>query len=410
MSIDTTRAAAAQDSLLRLLLPIIAGIFVAFLVIGIALPVIPLHVHLDLGLGAFVVGLVAGAQFAASLVSRFWAGHFADSRGAKRAMIVGLLIAAASGLLYLLSLQFVSTPRSSAAVLLLGRAVLGSAESCIVSGALVWCLALAGPKNTGRVMAWVGIAMFAAFAVGAPIGIALYNKFGFLAIALATTLVPLSTLLVILPRPAITPMPQTRQSLSTVVGAVWLPGLGLALSSVGFGAIMTFIVLLYDQRGWSNGWLALTSISIAFVTGRLLFGHLPDKIGGARIALVCVVIEAVGQMIIWLAPWPEMALIGAVLSGLGYSLVFPGFGVEAVRHTPPENRGLATGIYSAFLDLALGISNPALGLIASRAGINAVFLVSALVVVCSAAVATRLFIVRGRDVTFRAEAAQCTQE
>lgn len=410
MSIDTTRATAAQDSLLRLLLPIIAGIFVAFLVIGIALPVIPLHVHLDLGLGAFVVGLVAGAQFAASLVSRFWAGHFADSRGAKRAMIVGLLIAAASGLLYLLSLQFVSTPRVSAAVLLLGRAVLGSAESCIVSGALVWCLALAGPKNTGRVMAWVGIAMFAAFAVGAPIGIALYNKFGFVAIAFATTLIPIATLLVILPRSAITPMPQTRPSLSTVIGAVWLPGLGLALSSVGFGAIMTFIVLLYDQRGWSNGWLALTSVSVAFVTGRLLFGHLPDKIGGARIALVCVVIEAVGQMIIWLAPWPEMALIGAVLSGLGYSLVFPGFGVEAVRHIPPENRGLATGIYSAFLDLALGISNPALGLIASRAGINAVFLVSALVVVCSAAVATRLFIVRGRDVTFRAEAAQCTQE
>jgi hypothetical protein len=40
-------------------------------VIGLALPVLPLHVHKDLGLGTFVVGLVAGAQFAASLLSRF---------------------------------------------------------------------------------------------------------------------------------------------------------------------------------------------------------------------------------------------------------------------------------------------------------------------------------------------------
>ena len=42
----------------------------AFLVIGLALPVLPLHVHQGLGLGTFVVGLVAGSQFAASLVSR----------------------------------------------------------------------------------------------------------------------------------------------------------------------------------------------------------------------------------------------------------------------------------------------------------------------------------------------------
>jgi 4-carboxymuconolactone decarboxylase len=57
-------------------------VFTAYLVIGIAMPVLPLHVHQGLGLGTFVVGLVAGSQFGASLISRFWAGHVADSRGA----------------------------------------------------------------------------------------------------------------------------------------------------------------------------------------------------------------------------------------------------------------------------------------------------------------------------------------
>ena len=47
-------------------------VFIAFLVIGLAMPVLPLHVHQGLGLGTFVVGLVAGSQFAASLVSRVW--------------------------------------------------------------------------------------------------------------------------------------------------------------------------------------------------------------------------------------------------------------------------------------------------------------------------------------------------
>src|SRR6185312_5321650 len=80
------------------LLPIMGVVFVAFLVIGVAMPVLPLHVHHGLGFGTFMVGLVAGSQFAASLISRPWAGYFSDSRGAKRGVTVGLVAAAAAGL------------------------------------------------------------------------------------------------------------------------------------------------------------------------------------------------------------------------------------------------------------------------------------------------------------------------
>src|SRR5437868_11790052 len=89
-----------QGSVVAALLPIMAAVFVAFLVTGLALPVLPLHVHRGLGLGAFVVGLVAGAQFAAALLSRFFSGSYADSRGGKRAVVAGLLLAVAAGLLY----------------------------------------------------------------------------------------------------------------------------------------------------------------------------------------------------------------------------------------------------------------------------------------------------------------------
>jgi MFS family permease len=337
-----------------------------------------------------VVGLVAGVQFAASLLSRFWAGNYADSRGAKRALVTGLLVAAVAGLLYLLSLLFVGEPETSVTILLLGRAVLGGAESFIVTGAFTWGLALVGPQNTGKIRAWVGTAMYAAFAVGAPAGTSLYAAHGFAAIALATTLIPLVTLLLIAPRRPVAPLPHARPAFTRVIGAVWVPGLGLALSSVGFGAITTFIVLLFAQRGWGQAWLAFTVLSIAFMAGRLIFGHLPDRIGGARVALVCVMIEATGHALIWLAPWPILALFGAAVTGFGYSLVYPGFGVEAVHRAPRQSRGLAMGAYTAFLDLALGLANPALGLVASGAGLGAVFLVSTLVVLCAAVIAVRL--------------------
>ena len=95
---------------------------------------------------------------------------------------------------------------------------------------------------------------------------------------------------------------------------------------------------------------------------------------------------------IWLAPNPGTVFAGAALAGLGYSLVFPVFGVEAVRRAPAENRGLAMGAYSACLDLALGISGPTLGFLASGAGLNAVFLSSAIIVLGAAVVAIWLLV------------------
>jgi MFS family permease len=357
---------------------------------GIAMPVVPLHVHQGLGLGAFAVGVVVGSQFAASVISRFWAGHHADSKGAKHAVVAGLLGSAVAGLLHLLSLRFLDTPDTSVAILLLGRALLGGAQSFVVGGALSWGLALVGPQNTGRVLAWVGIAVYGAFAVGAPAGAALHAGHGFMAIALATTLIPLATLALVAPLRPVAPPARARAALARVAGAVWMPGLGLALSAVGFGAITTFIVLLFAVRGWSLAWLAFTALSVSFMVGRLAFGHLPDQIGGAKVALVCVLIEAVGLALIWLAPWSTLALAGVALTGFGYSLVYPGLGVEAVRRAPPQSRGIAMGAYTACFDLSVGVTSPALGLVAGEAGLGAVFLASALVVLGAAAIALRL--------------------
>jgi len=367
------------------LLPIMAAVFVAFLVIGLALPVLPLHVRDGLGLGGFAVGVVAGAQFAASLVSRVWAGDFADNSGGKQAVVFGLLAAAAAGSLYLLSCLFQTA--TSATILVAGRAVLGGAESFIITGAVGWGLAVGGPGNTGKVIAWIGTAMYAAFAVGAPLGGSLYEAFEFVSVALATTIVPLATLPVIIPMKGVAGKPKDQGSMSAVVGAVWVPGAGLAMASLGFGAMMTFASLLFAERGWTPVWLGVTVFAVSFIVARLFCGHLADKLGGARVALACLVLEAVGLAVIWYAPFESLAALGAVLTGFGYSLVYPGLGVEAVRRAPAGSRGLAMGAYTAFLDLALGVSSPLLGLLAGRGGTGRVFLASAIVVVFACPIA-----------------------
>jgi MFS family permease len=369
-----------------------AVVLIAFLIIGFALPVLPLHVHQGLGLSTFVVGLVTGSQFAAALISRVWSGNYADSRGAKRAVCNGLLTATVAGMLYLLSLRFLGERHVSVAILLLGRALLGGAESFIITGAVSWGLALVGERSAGRVIAWMGMAMFAAFALGAPLGTTLYRVGGFAAVAIATTLVPLITLSLVAPLSPLPPRRADRPALMKVAGAVWLPGLGSALSSIGFGAILAFGALISADRGWDPVWLAFSAFAVALVGARAFLGHLPDRLGGARVALVSVLIEAAGLALIWLAPGRALAAIGAALTGFGYALVYPGLGVEAVLRTPPESRGLAMGAYTVFLDVALGFGTPVLGLIASWAGLGAVFLVSSLAVLGGAAAATLLLV------------------
>lgn len=371
------------------LMPIMLVVFIAFLIIGMAMPVLPLHVHDRLGLGTFVVGLVAGSQFAASLVSRVWAGRHADLRGAKQAVVVGLSTSAVAGLLYLLSLAFVNHPSVSVTVLLLGRAILGAGESFIITGAQAWGLALAGPRRTGQVLAWMGTAMYAAFALGAPLGTTLFGMFGFVAIAVATTLVPVLTLVLAACAPGVAPSRRTRVPLTSVISVVWLPGIGLAFSSVGFGAMTAFVSLLFAARGWTV-WSAFTTFAFAFIVARALLGQLADRQGGAKVALIFVILEAAGQALLWPSSSAALCLAGCALTGFGYSLVYPGFGVEAVRRAPTESRGLAMGAYTAFLDLTLGIASPVLGLVAGAASIGAVFLISAGVVLCAAGVAVRL--------------------
>src|SRR5437899_12922056 len=92
MSVNSSRPRAAAPPVVAALLPIIAVVFIAFLVIGLALPVLPLHVHQDLGLGTFVVGLVSCAQFAASLLSLICAVNYAYSRVSMLALVTGSLL------------------------------------------------------------------------------------------------------------------------------------------------------------------------------------------------------------------------------------------------------------------------------------------------------------------------------
>lgn len=373
----------------RDLAPLCLLVFLEFLAMGLPLAVLPMRVADTLGFSSFVVGLVVGTQALVTLATRYWAGTRSDRHGPRRATVIGLALSALAGVISAVSTA-IPDATVSLGILLVGRGLLGLGESFVIVGALAWGMAIAGRDRSGRVMAWVGIAMYAALAAGAPFGAALNAGVGFAGLSIAAALAPASAFIA---------LPFVRR-VSTVRGVpvrfrevarrIWLPGLGLSLSAVSFGAIAAFSALLFGERGWSLGALPMTAFGTAYVLARLLLGGLPDRFGGGRIATASAALAVIGQVGMWLGTSGEVVIVAAALTGFGFSLAFPSFGVEAIRSVPPQSRGVALGAYVGFFDATMGLGVPVLGVVVGALGTGSAYAIGAVGATASLLIATNL--------------------
>ncbi|CAB3791386.1 MFS transporter [Pararobbsia alpina] len=365
-------------------LTIVCFTFIAYLTIGLPLAILPSYVHENLGMGAVLAGLVISVQYVATLASRPFAGRLSDTMGAKRVVSLGLVLCCVSGVFYLLAaLIDEHQPLVALATLMVGRLMVGCAESLVGTGAIQWAIGTVGLNRTGKVISWNGIATYGGLAAGAPLGVVLVRLIGFEALGLTVIALGIIGLLLAWRQVGIPTIHGERMGIQHVFRHVLNYGLALALGSMGFGAIATFITLYYASHQWSGAAFALTVFGLCFCGSRLLFVDMIGRFGGYRVAVVSLIVEAIGLTLLGFAPNSLLALIGAGLAGLGFALVFPALGVAAVESVPLPSRGAALGVYSAFADLALGVTGPLAGIVAHHFGYSAVYVGTAFVVLAA---------------------------
>lgn len=356
---------------------VIAALFCGYLAVGLPLPVLPLFIHERLGFSNFVVGLVIGIQFLSTVLTRGYAGRITDQQGGRRSALQGAIGCALAGVLYLVAALPGWSAGVALSIVVIGRLMAGFGESQFVTGCVSWSIASVGATRAGLSMSWTGIAMFAALSIGAPVGMTLYREMGLQAVMLACIAAPAAAWMLAIGTAGYRSPVGVRIPFHRVVGQIWRQGVGLTLQGVGLAGLTAFASLFFASRGWTHAGVVMTCFGVGFIAVRVVFGHLPDKIGGNTVALWSLAVEAIGQALVWGGTHEGIALAGAFVTGLGCALVYPALGVEALKRVPPANRGSAIGAFAAFLDIAYGIAGPTAGLVASHFGYAAVYVLGA---------------------------------
>ncbi|MCE2575784.1 MFS transporter [Komagataeibacter sp. FNDCR2] len=368
----------------RRILSVVLFNLLCYIDIGLPMAVIPVFVHQVLGYNTVLAGFAVSIQYLATFASRASAGRQTDRLGAKPTVVKGLAICTLSGVMLLLSGVLLHFAMLSIVLLILSRILLGVGESWTATGAIMWNIGRVGAARTAQVISWNGITSYGGIALGAPIGQILSGLplpyGGLTMVGVLSAVLALFGFVLARRYDPVPPVPGSGPPMPfrAVFMRVLPHGLVLACGSVGFGTISACLALFYANNHWDGAAVALTGFGLMFCLVRFLFARQIDRRGGLIVTLVSLLVETLGLVVLWRCHTMAGAAIGAILTGAGFSLVFPAMGVLAVTRVGPENRGAALGAFSVFLDIAVGLSGPLLGLVIQTMGYGALFLVSAL--------------------------------
>jgi len=356
---------------------IFAVTFCCLVAVGAVLPVLPRYVHGPIGAGDIAVGIVVGAYAVTGLLLRPVAGRLADTRGRRATVLVGAALVCVSGLLYLPSLGI--------AGLIVARLVLGAGEGGVYTAGSAWIIDLAPLERRGRVLGLYGLAVWGGLSVGPLAGELILNAAGYRAVWWFAAAMPVVGALIAVRVPdRFRPLAHARPHPLVAPEAV-LPGLAVALASLGYAAVATFIVLHLEALGIGHGATVFGAFAAMIVVARVLGGHLPDRHGATPVAIAATLGEALGLVLIALADSLPVALLGGMVMGASFSLLNPSLMLLAVGRVSQSARGAAMGTFTAFFDAGVGIGAPMAGLVAALTSYEGAFFFAAASAVCSAA-------------------------
>lgn len=344
---------------------------------GLVFPILP-ALGLELGIPAFMIGLILSANRISRLVFNIPVGRMVSRLGARRTLGWALFIESVSMLAYSAALQF----GEASWWFLGGRVLFGIGTAFLLVGAQAAVLSLSNRSDRGRKTSMVRVAISTAMPMGLVIGGVLADRFSdnvaFLtgaALTFAGSLLAMTTL----PAPAVlSAESQQRQHvrIKTLLQSDKLPflaaawGYNLLIFLTMQGALLATMVILVKDRdihlldmqakGTSGLIMAILiafSALMAFRIGRAI-DRLPQR---TSLLIPSLAGLATGFAVVAVAQTLIPLILGAILVGTFYNGVTLPMLSLLGDVTDDREHGLAVGIYQFFGDIG-GTIGPIAGI------------------------------------------------
>jgi predicted MFS family arabinose efflux permease len=179
---------------------------------------------------------------------------------------------------------------------------------------------------------------------------------------------------------------------SLVDKAGWFPSIVTLLVCLGYGSIVTFIVIFGEERGIDHIYLFYLFNAIFASLSRPIAGKWFDQKGPIGLVILTIIITFIGVWVLSFAHSDITLAISGVLFGIGFGSLIPTLQSWTLSKTPAKRRGVATGMFFSSIDLGIGLSGLVFGVLAQYMEIATLFQISSVFMI----VALILTITEGR--------------
>jgi predicted MFS family arabinose efflux permease len=170
------------------------------------------------------------------------------------------------------------------------------------------------------------------------------------------------------------------------------PALVTLMICLGYGAIVTFIVIFGEERGIDQIFLFYLTNAIMASISRPIAGKWFDQKGPRGLVITTIAITFIGMWVLSFAHSNLMIAVAGVLFGVGFGSLIPTLQSWTLSMTAPNRRGVANGMFFSSIDLGIGISGFVFGVLAQYFSIASLFQISSFFMV----IALILTILEGR--------------
>lgn len=341
-----------------------------FLGIGASVPLLPTFIKDVLGGNDAQVGISAAAFSLAAVVMRPFVGPLGDARGRRFLMVVGGIITAA-GLIGQVAIDSIFP-------LYLLRIVQGIGEGLFFVGAATLIADLAPSGRRGEAASYFSVALYAGIGVGPVAGDWIRDQWGYSAAwwAIGAVVAIAAVASLRLPeRVAPVPRPDGKKaSFAPSLHPIGMaPGVILLLGTMPWIAFANYVPLHAENLGITNYPKAFAYYSATVIVVRIFGAKLPDKVAPRLMTTASLLTIALSMAALAVLDTASAPFIGAVLYGMGASLLYPTLMLQAVNSVPEHERSSVVASFTMFWDLGGLTGGLMFGVIAQQLNYPAVF-------------------------------------